>query len=260
MIKVASLQAAISILDFLQATVWRHCCPTAQVVVIHYLACLKAGLVATPLNYRYTPVEIDHALEVSGASLLLHHSERDADIAASKRAVKLSKGTIRCEAGNDRGVQFQDLLQEQPKSGFPRAAPDAPAFLFFTSGSTELPKGVTHTHRTLGWMLASVVESFHFCPQDVLLPGSSFAHMAASLFSLSILAAGGQLVVPWGNHSDELLPLIRSTRPTVMFMLPSALIGLVRDYGAQHEDFSSLRLCFAGVIKCLPNWKVNSQN
>jgi len=35
-------------------------------LVVHYLACFKAGLVVTPLNYRYTFREIDHALEVSG--------------------------------------------------------------------------------------------------------------------------------------------------------------------------------------------------
>ena len=45
-------------------------------LAIHYLACFKAGLVATPLNYRYTFREIDHALEVSGAAALLAHEER----------------------------------------------------------------------------------------------------------------------------------------------------------------------------------------
>ncbi len=32
--------------------------PNRPALVIHYLACLKAGLVATPLNYRYMPPEI----------------------------------------------------------------------------------------------------------------------------------------------------------------------------------------------------------
>ena len=29
--------------------------PNRPACVVHYLACIKAGLVATPLNYRYTP-------------------------------------------------------------------------------------------------------------------------------------------------------------------------------------------------------------
>src|SRR5262245_26757331 len=41
--------------------------PNRVDLAIHYLACFKAGLVATPLNYRYVPPEIDHALEVSDA-------------------------------------------------------------------------------------------------------------------------------------------------------------------------------------------------
>src|SRR5262245_42618022 len=58
--------------------------PNRPALIIHYLACLKAGLVAVPLNYRYMPPEIDHALEVSGASLVLYHSERDKDVAATR--------------------------------------------------------------------------------------------------------------------------------------------------------------------------------
>jgi acyl-CoA synthetase (AMP-forming)/AMP-acid ligase II len=53
--------------------------PNRPALVIHYLACIKAGLVVTPLNYRYRATEIDHPLEVSGASILLHHAERDED-------------------------------------------------------------------------------------------------------------------------------------------------------------------------------------
>ena len=44
---------------------------------------------------------------------------------------------------------------------------------------------------------------------------------------------------------DELLPLLREARPTVLSMLPSALFALTRDHGAGREDFASLRLCRA---------------
>src|SRR5262249_15419417 len=74
--------------------------PNCDTLVIHYLACLKSGIVATPLNYRYVPPEIDHALEASGASLLLAHSERNADIAASKMARQLPLGVIGCGANS----------------------------------------------------------------------------------------------------------------------------------------------------------------
>src|ERR1700733_9212709 len=63
-------------------------------LVVHYLACFRAGLIATPLNYRYTHREIDHALEVSGADALLAHVERGEDVAASALAAGLRAGVI----------------------------------------------------------------------------------------------------------------------------------------------------------------------
>src|SRR2546423_1313001 len=68
--------------------------PNRPALVVHYLACFKAGLVATPLNYRYAPPEIDHALEVSGAAGLVAHAERADDVADSRLAADLACGGI----------------------------------------------------------------------------------------------------------------------------------------------------------------------
>src|ERR1700742_5399055 len=68
--------------------------PNRVDLVVHYLACFKAGRIATPLNYRYTAAEIDHALGVSGARALLAHVERAEDGAASELAAGLGLGTI----------------------------------------------------------------------------------------------------------------------------------------------------------------------
>ena len=79
--------------------------PNRPALIVHYLACFKSGLVATPLNYRYTAPEIDHALEVSGACAIFAHAERDADLAASRLAGQLPLGRITFEArGRDRPV------------------------------------------------------------------------------------------------------------------------------------------------------------
>src|SRR6185503_10698166 len=72
--------------------------PNRGALVVHYLACCKAGLVATPLNYRYQTPEIDHALEVSGASLIVAHAERSDALAASKLVPRLRFGQITFEA------------------------------------------------------------------------------------------------------------------------------------------------------------------
>ena len=63
--------------------------PNRMNLVVHYLACLRGGFVATPLNYRYAAPQIDHALEVSGASLLLAHVERRDDLKTARHTEKL---------------------------------------------------------------------------------------------------------------------------------------------------------------------------
>lgn len=226
--------------------------PNRTELIAFYLACIKAGIVATPLNYRYQAPEIDHALEVSEASILLAHAERDDDLAKSKLASKLPLGRI-AYAADGRSPSLEALLNQEPASiELPTPRNDAPVFIYFTSGSTGKPKGVTHTHDTFGWMIASAIEGFELASSDVFLPGSSASHIGASLMSLTGLAAGARVDLARTFDGDELLPLLQNTRPTMLCMLPAALFALVRDHGATHQHFQSLRACFAGGDKVSP--------
>ena len=221
--------------------------PNRAALVIHYLACIKAGLVATPLNYRYMAPEMDHALGLSGASILLAHAERTDDIAASALAGKLPLGLISYGGSLDESPRFEYLIEsDAPAVDLPALDRTATALILFTSGSTGKPKGVTHSRATLGWMMASCAAAVEITADDVLLPGSSFSHIAGILNSLSALAFGARVVVPHSFDGDELVALLRETRPTVLWMLPAALFRLAREHGATRDDFASLRLCFSG--------------
>ncbi len=225
-------------------------------LVVHYLACFKAGLIATPLNYRYTHREIDHALEVSGAKALLAHVERVEDVGASELAGDLERGAIAYGATEVPGAEvewehsFEELLGSEPlPTDQPAIDPQSPAAIFFTSGSTGPAKGVTHTRESLRWMIASAAAAFELTAEDAFLPGSSMSHIGSFLWALSTLSVGGRVVVARTTDSHELLPLLRQHQPTVLAMIPAALSALVRDHDLQPHDLASLRICRAGSDK-----------
>ncbi|HSS34160.1 MAG TPA: class I adenylate-forming enzyme family protein [Solirubrobacterales bacterium] len=224
-------------------------------LVVHYLACFKAGLIATPLNYRYTHREIDHALTVSGARALLAHVERGEDVGESELAGELDLGTIgyrdegEAVAGGEWRHDFAALLEAEPLSPEPEVDPAEPAVIFFTSGSTGPAKGVTHTRESLRWMIASAAAAFGLGKEDVFLPGSSMSHVGSFLWALSTLSVGGEVVVARTTDAHELLPLLRSRQPTVLAMIPAALSALIHDHGLEPGDFASLRICRAGADK-----------
>jgi long-chain acyl-CoA synthetase len=225
--------------------------PNRPAMLVFYIACFKAGLVATPLNYRYMAPEIDHALAVSEARALVAHVERDDDLAASELAERLPVGRITSGASGGSGLSFESLSENEPSAPAPltRPAPSAPAAIFFTSGSTGPPRGVTHTHETLGWMFAIAAGALELRTDDLLLAGSSLSHIGACYVTFAALGAGATTIVARTYDGDEVLPLLREHRPTVLSMLPSALFALTRDHGASHHDFASLRLCRAAGDK-----------
>ncbi|MER7180190.1 AMP-binding protein [Streptomyces hyaluromycini] len=58
------------------------------------------------------------------------------------------------------GRDFEMLLADEPLAGVLPVDPDAPALIAFTSGTTRDPKGVIHSHRTLGYETRQLAASY----------------------------------------------------------------------------------------------------
>lgn len=98
-----------------------------------------AGLVAVPVNRHLHPREVSYVLAHSGARLLVvADATRDPAGADVAEARVLNIDT----------APYQDLTTH---ASMPMAdvAPEDPAWLFYTSGTTGRPKGATLTHRNL---------------------------------------------------------------------------------------------------------------
>ncbi|MGV0801962.1 AMP-binding protein, partial [Mycolicibacterium elephantis] len=61
------------------------------------------------------------------------------------------------------GDNFEDLLADEPMAGTIPTDPARPALIAFTSGTTSKPKGVIHSHQTLGFETRQLLENY---PKD----------------------------------------------------------------------------------------------
>jgi hypothetical protein len=128
-------------------------------------ACWHAGLIAVPINAKLHPKELEFILADSGARLCF----ATADLYPAVSALRLEglEAVIDVEAGD-----YEQLFAPKPMEIVPRAPKDA-GWLFYTSGTTGRPKGVTLTQRN---MMAAVLN--YLADLDGIEPGDAIIHAA----------------------------------------------------------------------------------
>jgi len=97
------------------------------------------------------------------------------------------------------GSTFDDLLGDAPMTGVVRADPAASALIAFTSGTTRDPKGVIHSHQTLGFEIRQLTSRY---PRDwgeqlTTAPVGHFIGMLSALLSPLLLGQSINLADVW---------------------------------------------------------------
>jgi acyl-CoA synthetase (AMP-forming)/AMP-acid ligase II len=218
-------------------------------LVLGYFACFKLGAVAVPLNYRYRQEEARYALEHSGATTLIVHQALAGEVAGLPLA---AMGVRRCylAAGEAKGpfLPFDALLAGAPAVPAATFDEQQPAAIFYTSGSTARPKGVTYSHSSLWHNCTTQVSSYQFTAADVHLVSTAACHAAA--FAGQLLPnvyAGGTSVLTHLPSPAQVVDALQTHRVTRVQMLPATLEDLVEYLEQQaRADLSSWRCCTAG--------------
>jgi long-chain acyl-CoA synthetase len=182
-----------------------------------------AGLCAVPVNAKLHPRELEFILQNSGARLCF----ASADLYAAVAPLAASVAGVE-EVINADGPGYAALAGGAPMAAAARAAGD-PAWLFYTSGTTGRPKGVTLTQKNV---MAAVLN--YFSDVDAIAPGDAIIHAApmshgSGFYILPHVAHAGLNVVPesGGFDAPEIYSLLQAHRGVTMFAAPTMVKRLV---------------------------------
>ncbi len=217
--------------------------PDDPVTVLHYLACVKAGLTITTIHYRSSGQFIDYVIGETGASALLYLAEREGELDHLNELGRIEQHLIRYGDPERTGSNLEDMLAAGSGDRVPQDLPQqANALVIFTSGSTGTPKGVTHTRDSLGWVIASLQKSHDLRDDDIYLGTSTLSFAVGVMYNLAVLAAGASAIVGRASDLDGVLALLRQRRPTIVFMVSPVCVSFFHHVKATHSDFESVRL------------------
>ncbi|OBG13637.1 AMP-dependent synthetase [Mycolicibacterium celeriflavum] len=131
--------------------------PNWMEAAVAFWASTFLGAVVVPIVHFYGRKELGHILSTSRPKVFITAREFgrmafQPDLAAPVPIVGL--------VGE---LSFDELLDDEPMTGTLAADPAGPALIAFTSGTTNNPKGVVHSHQTLGFETRQLLENY---PKD----------------------------------------------------------------------------------------------
>ena len=190
------------------AVIWG---PNSPVWVISFFACMRAGIIAVPLDMRSSQEFVDTVVAKTRPKLAIVSQ------ATPKEHESMGIPLIYME---DMPLAFDSL---NPVEDTPVETDDV-AEIMFTSGTTGDPKGVMLTHKNLLSNLESVGQIMTGRKDDRLLSILPLSHMFEQMGGLLFpLRIGADVTYITSRRPKAIFKAMQERRVTVMLLVPQAL-------------------------------------
>jgi long-chain acyl-CoA synthetase len=204
-----------------------------------YYAAMWAGAVLVPLNTRLSPAEIGFQLDDAGVKLVLYGREF-ANVVAALRERGQRTFLALDEAAVLSDPVHAPLLAEAARIEDCGRGGDDLAAIFYTGGTTGLPKGVMLSHRNLTAMAINLIMALKVDEDCVNLHSAPMFHLADIGTIMTTMVAGTHVFV---RRLDEaaMFDSIEHNRVSHIFTVPAVIDRLARHERAQTANLSSLK-------------------
>lgn len=202
-------------------------------LVIAHVAALRAGIVVVPMNTAYREREVAH---IAGDA-----RPRAAFVDDEDRA-----HWIRRSAGAETLIVGPEVeLPDGAPSELDAIAPDQPALIGYTSGTTGRPKGAVLSHGNLLAGSASVALAWRWTAADRLVLALPLFHAHGLCVGLhGTLLAGASAVLLPRFDVEDVLDAVREYEATMFFGVPTMYHRFANS--SRVGELAALRLCVSG--------------
>jgi len=214
----------------------------------------KIGGIWAPVNYRFTPKEVERQVLHSDAKIFFFEEEFTDHIEEIKGNLPKTKKYIMLGEKKKPGYEFYDALidgssDEEPQPKKSVSSEDVIGMVY-TSGTTGVSKGGMHTHRTfLGWAFSGMYENATNRDDRLLNPYPMF-HMGGSVLSVICLLAGATNYIFGKFDPKKFIEVVEKEKITVAWAIPTivhAVNNLPQEVRDKHKWASLTRFVTSGA-------------
>lgn len=220
-----------------------------------YLECFftipMMGASLFTINVRLSHEQILYTINHGQPDLIIVHQDFMPLIDDIKS--KFDREIVIAPIGN--GEKYEEWIGESAENyDFPDFDENQTATLFYTTGTTGNPKGVSYSHRQLVLHTLGLVAGFGAWPGnaglhrgDVYMPLTPLFHVHGWGFPYAATMLGLKQVYPGRFAPDKILQLIAEERVTFSHCVPTVLSMVLDHDDFSHTDLSQWKVIIGGA-------------